>query len=424
MLERNSTYTQELENKVAVLTKLMEVSTRLNSTLQLDDLLSYIMDAAAEITDSESASVLLWNQNTRELFFAATTTDNPGDLIGKPVPLDGSIAGTILRERSIVEVNDVSKDPRHYSGISDASTLVTQSLLGVPMVVKNRTIGVLEAVNKRELPWTEDDHQYLQALAVQAAVAIEGAQLVGKLKRANEELSQLDKLKNDFIAIASHELRTPLGVILGYASFLQDETSTTPEAQAHVQKVMNSAMRLRKIIEDLTNLRYLQQNAADMDMMPISVEQLLKDVRFDVMTLLDAKGLRLQIVPVDPSLYVNADRARIAMALTNVLANAIEFTPNKDRILVETEARPGEVWIRVIDNGIGIEPGELERIFEKFYQVENHMTRHHEGLGIGLSISRALVEAHSGRIWAESEGLDKGTTVTLTLPLANNHDAL
>ncbi|MEO1663425.1 MAG: GAF domain-containing sensor histidine kinase [Chloroflexota bacterium] len=422
LMEQDTTNHTDMEKRISILTRLMDVSAQINSTVQLDTLLATLMDTAAEITGSESASVLLWNHNTRELFFAATTSDSPVELIGKPVPLEGSIAGTIMQERRMVQVDDVSEDPRHFQGIGEESSFVTRSILGVPMTSKNRLIGVLEVINKRELPWTEDDGYYLTALAGQAAIAIESAQLVSQLKRANEELSQVDKLKNDFIALASHELRTPLGVIMGYASFLQEETASNPAASGHIEKVMNSALKLRKIIEDLTNLRYLQQNAADLQLMPISVEDLLKDVRFDMITLLEAKGQRLQIIPVDPELEVNVDRARIAMAITNIMVNAVEFTPSNDRIIIETEKRPGEVWIRITDHGVGIEKDQLDRIFEKFYQVENHMTRHHEGLGIGLSISKALVLAHGGRIFAASEGIGHGATFTVCLPLMEASD--
>ncbi|MEL7236612.1 MAG: ATP-binding protein, partial [Chloroflexota bacterium] len=98
------------------------------------------------------------------------------------------------------------------------------------------------------------------------------------------------------------------------------------------------------------------------------------------------------------------------------------FTPSNDRIIIETEKRPGEVWIRITDHGVGIEKDQLDRIFEKFYQVENHMTRHHEGLGIGLSISKALVLAHGGRIFAASEGIGHGATFTVCLPLMEASD--
>lgn len=409
----------ELENKVSTLTRLMDVSAKLNSTLQLDDLLTYIMDTATDIADCEGASVLLWDKQTRELYFTASTTKSSHDILGKSVPLDGSIAGTVMQERQIMQVDDTANDPRHYTGIQDDGDFTIHSLLAIPLTVKNRLIGVLEVVNKRQLPWTHDDRQHLSTLADQAAVAIEGAQLVTALKRANKELSQLDQLKNDFIAIASHELRTPLGVILGYASFLQEGTDAA--ARDHAEKVMNSALKLRKIIEDLTNLRYLQQKASDLQLAQVPIEQLIQDVRFDVLTLLEAREQQLDVTLPPETLHVQVDRARMAMALTNVLTNAIEFTAENERITLKVERRGGEVWIQFADRGIGIEPQQLERIFERFYQIENHMTRHHEGLGIGLSISRVLVQAHSGRIWAKSDGLGTGTTVTVALPVSEDH---
>src|SRR4051812_17850097 len=215
----------DLEHKVSVLTRLSEISAVLNSTLKVKALLNQIMEAAVEIVDAEAASVLLWDHKTNDLRFGATTTGAGGQaLIGKPVPLEGSIAGTVLRENRVVSVDDVLIDRRHYAGIDRATDFLTRSVLGVPMRSRNgnQVIGVLEAVNKRSLPWTPDDINYLSIVASQAAVAIEGAQMVGALQKANEELNQLDKLKSDFIAIASHELRTPLGVILGYTSFLQE----------------------------------------------------------------------------------------------------------------------------------------------------------------------------------------------------------
>jgi GAF domain-containing protein len=155
-----------------------------------------------------------------------------------------------------VQVNNVHDDPRHYRKIGTTRGFETRSILGVPMTAKDRPIGVLEVLNKRTLPWTGDDRSYMSILAAQAAVAIESARLVERLRKANQELNELDKLKNDFIAIASHELRTPLGVILGYASFLQDTSEGA--VNEHATKVMNSALQLRRIIEDMTSLRYLK----------------------------------------------------------------------------------------------------------------------------------------------------------------------
>ncbi len=414
----------DLEHKVTVLTRLSEISAVLNSTLKVKALLNQIMEAAVEIVDAEAASVLLWDHKTNDLRFAATTTGTGGQaLIGKPVPLEGSIAGTVLRENRVVAVDDVMLDRRHYPGIDRATDFLTRSILGVPMRSRNgnQVIGVLEAVNKRELPWTPDDINYLSIVASQAAVAIEGAQMVGALQKANEELNQLDKLKSDFIAIASHELRTPLGVILGYTSFLQE--TNDEEVRELATKVVASALQLRRIIEDLTNLRYMEQNESTLHRESVPLGEFLTEVIHDILSLAEAKRHRLQYAPPAAELKVLIDRIRMGMALTNVLNNALRFTPESGRIIVQTEAHANEIWVTVTDSGIGLTRDQMERVFERFYQVEDHMTRTKGGMGIGLSIARAMIEAHGGRIWASSAGLNQGSTFTLTLPLVNNPQA-
>jgi signal transduction histidine kinase len=416
-MENTEDRTRYLERKVNILNRLAEISTVLNSTFELNALLSYLMDAAAAIADAEAASVLLWDANTRELRFAATTTSQSElNLIGQSVPLE-SLAGTVVQTNEIMQVDDTASDSRHYQKTDQDSQFETRSLLGVPMTIKDRVIGVLEVLNKRQTPWTSEDRDYVAVLAAQAAVAIDSARLVDDLKKANQELSELDKLKNDFIAIASHELRTPLAVILGYASFLQDESEG--KASEHAAKVLASGLQLRRIIEDLTNLRYLQQHASELSREAINLNELVEEAVQDILGMVEAKNHQVKMELSTDVAVVDVDRIRATMAITNLLNNAVRFTPDRGQITVKAEAHTAdEAWISVTDNGIGISDDQMERIFDKFYQVEDHMTRVHGGLGIGLSIAKALVEAHGGRIWAESAGLNQGTTFTIVLPLA------
>ncbi|MBA3868363.1 MAG: GAF domain-containing sensor histidine kinase [Chloroflexota bacterium] len=407
-----------LERKVNVMNRLADVSILLNTTYELDSLLTYLMDAAAAITDCEAASVLLWDEQQHNLRFAATTTLQTGlELIGKTVPLQGSLAGTCLTEGRVIQVDDTVNDPRHYTKFDEEKQFATRSLLIAPMRQEDKIIGVLEVVNKRSLPWTEDDHDHLMVLVSQASVAIDRVQMVTALQKANQELSELDKLKSDFIAIASHELRTPLAVILGYASFLKDEAQG--KLSQHADKVIESGLQLRHIIEDLMNLRYLQENPSDMHIEPVSLTSIVGEAAQDVQSLLEANGHNLNLnIPTD--LKVQVDAILTTMGFTNILNNAIRFTPQGGHISVKAELHESsEVWVTISDDGIGVEAEQLERIFEKFYQIEDHMTRKHGGLGVGLSITKALVEAEGGRVWANSDGLNKGTTITVVLPLAS-----
>lgn len=409
----------QLKNKVRILTQLAEISESLNSRVHLEPLLKHIMDVAVDITESEAASVLLWNAKTHQLFFAASTSESADDLIGKPVPMD-SIAGTVLMQNKIVQVDNARNDPRHYDQVDSDIEFVTRSLLTVPMTYKDKVIGVVQALNKRELPWTQDDRHYLSILSSQAAVAIEGAQLVMELRNANEDLKEVDKLKNDFIAIASHELRTPLGVIMGYASFLQEETSSDPEAAEHANKVMESALKLRQIIEDMVNLRYLKQNQQDLMREEMTVGKLLATIEKITLQMINVNHHDFKVVLPSTEPVISVDTKRLSMAVNNLVNNAVAFTPPGGAITVKAEVDQNHVTVSVIDTGVGLEADQLDRIFTEFYQVEDYMTRHHGGLGIGLSITKAIIAAHGGRIWATSDGKGKGARFHFTLPIVRH----
>lgn len=406
---------QTLEQQVTKLQQLVEISLSLNSTLALEPLLQMIMDVSCELVDSEATSILLIDRNTRDLVFSANNSGGSDDLIGRPVPLQNSIAGTILLENRPFAFNDVSADPRHYEEIGKDVGVEVRSLLGVPMRIKDEVIGVLEAINKRDGPWTRADASSLLVLASQAAVAIHNAQLMAALRKAYDELDKTDKLKNDFIAIASHELRTPLGIILGYASFLRMDTEG--ESLEHADVVFQSALQLRSIIEQLTNLVYLKEDAVELSLAEVSVADLLRTAQQDIQSLAEAKGHLLVVRLPDADRHVTVDVGKMATALGNLLNNAVKFTPAGGEIVMETQFRPDEVWIIVRDNGVGIPPESADTIFDEFYQVEDHLTRRHGGMGLGLSIAQGLVAAHQGRLWAESAGADQGSSFFISLPL-------
>jgi signal transduction histidine kinase len=288
----------------------------------------------------------------------------------------------------------------------------------VPMRVRENLIGVLEVLNKRQGRFNDEDLRHITILASQAAVAIENARLVMAIRRANEELEQLNKMKNDFIAIASHELRTPLGVVLGYASFLREEAEG--EQAEHAEQVLQSALHLRNLIEDMTNLRYVQIDRAELDMEVVTLRQILAAAHSDVIELAEAKEQVLLLEQPEHPVEIVADPLKLEMALTNVLNNAVKFTPPRGVIVLNAEVRHNEVWIRIQDNGLGLETDKLDRIFDQFYQVEDPMTRRHGGLGLGLTIAQAIVQRHDGRIWAESAGTGLGTTINIALPLVRS----
>jgi signal transduction histidine kinase len=407
----------DLRRTIVRLSRLVENSVTLNSTLDLERLLDFIIVSAADLLNSEAASILLVDEKTHDLYFAASTGSDPEELKKIPVPMDGSIAGTIFRDDCPMIINDVSHDPRHFRDVGDRIHFEIRSLIGVPLRIRDEVTGVLEAVNRREGVFDESDLQTLSNIASQAAVAINNARLVDALQQAYDELGKLDKLKSEFISIASHELRTPLGLILGYAALLKEEAGEA--ASKHAEAVLNSALRMRALIETMTNMNMLQVGSAEMALMLQPLKPIVRAAFDEVRKLIDAKGQSVSLQLPKETIRAVVDGPKLRLALVNLLNNAMRFTPVKGQIILQLERRGRETWLRVRDNGIGIPSDQLERIFDQFYQVGGHMTRRHEGLGLGLAIVKAITEAHGGRVWAESRGLQAGATFTIALPLSD-----
>jgi len=396
------------------LSRLVEISIQLNSTLDPDQLLQFIIQSAAEMLDCEAASILLYDEKRDELFFATATGSDARQLTQIPVPLDGSIAGTIFRENRPLIINDVTDDPRHYAQVGEQINFQSQSLLGVPMRIKTRVTGVLEALNKRSGSFTSADSRLLSIIASQAAVAIQNARLVQAIQKAYDELKQVDKLKTDFISIASHELRTPLGIILGYATLLKEDAQG--ELSEHAETVVNSALKLRGLVEDMTNMNLMQIGTVKVDLKPIPIQRIIQLACDEIIKTAEAKGHKLvRDLPIQP-LLVNGDQEKLTQVFVNLLSNAVRFTPNQGVITVRAGLVRNEIAVEVRDNGIGIPANELEKIFKGFYQIESHLTRREGGLGLGLSIAQGLVKLHNGRMWAESKGLGQGSTFKVMLP--------
>lgn len=409
----DSTRSNRIDKKEQ-LRRLVDLSLTLNSTWDLDSLLQLIIQTAADLLECDAASILLYDEHKPHLFFAAATGTDPQKLARIPVPIEGSLAGTIFRTNRPMILNDVAEDPRHYDRVSQQVNFKTTNLLGVPMRMRDRTIGVLEALNKHEGSFNEEDEQVLLVIASHAAVALHNAQLLQAMQSALDKASQANRLKNNFLALASHELRTPLGIIIGYASFLrEDEHQETSE---HAQQVLNAAMQMRAVLEDMSNLTLLETDGLTYKPQNLPIQRLLENACEEVQHTADVKNQTLIVaVPFQP-LMVNVDIEKTTSAIVNLLNNAIRFSPEGTNITIGALEEKGEVIAWVQDSGIGIPKNELNKIFEEFYQVERPNTRRFGGLGLGLAIARGLIEDQGGKLWAESEGIGKGATFKVRLP--------
>jgi signal transduction histidine kinase len=407
---------RDLESQPQQLKRLVELSVILNSTLDLDELLQLITATATELLDCEAASILLYDEKNPRLFFAAATGSDPAKLAEIPVPIENSLAGTIFRTNRPLILNNAEQDPRHYSHVSDHIKFKVKTLLGVPMPIKERTVGVLEAVNKRSGVFDEHDAKLLAVAAAHAAIAINNARLLRTTQRALEKVQEVNQLKSNFLALASHELRTPLGIIIGYSTFLNQNAKGS--LSEDTSQVLAAARQMRSILDEMNNLVMLKTDEMDLKLQKVAMEDVLVYACEGLQEIAMTRKQTLVYAFAEEAHAVNVDIDKTALAFGNILGNALRFSPEGSEITVGVTKDGNHVLAWVQDQGIGIPVDQLEKIFEEFYQIEPPNTRRYGGLGIGLTIAKGLIEAQDGKIWAESEGKGAGSTFKVLLPMA------
>ncbi|MBL8050765.1 MAG: GAF domain-containing sensor histidine kinase [Anaerolineales bacterium] len=397
--------------------RVLELTRNLSTIKELESYLHDVLSVAAELTGSESASLLEYDDVAKEFFFNSMLWFQGDAVRSARIPVHGSVAGWVFLHNKPVAIDDVSKDDRHYKKIDELAGFTTKSILGVPVVFREKTVAVLEVFNKPE-KYTEDDILLIETLAALVGAALQNDSLEKKILSTQDEARELEELKNEFIAIASHELRTPLGLILGHATFLK-ELLNEAEFQEQVETIIRNATKLKEIIESLTSVDNYESGSALLKSRKVSVTRIIEDVAISFHEMAKNKDIALK-TEIQPGheLLVDIDGGKIAIVLSNLLKNALTFTNKNGKIVIRGEQHVDYVKVTVQDNGIGIPPNDLNRIFDRFYQVESHLTRKHGGMGLGLSVAKVMIEMHGGRIWAESkEG--EGSIFSFLLPVRN-----
>jgi signal transduction histidine kinase len=247
-------------------------------------------------------------------------------------------------------------------------------------------------------------------------LVIQNIKLSEETQRAHNELTELSRMKADFVAVASHELRTPLGLVLGHTTQLLEHITDSEDRQ-QLEAVLRGAERLKKIIEDLEKVQLVPQEPTNLRRSKFALEQLVQEVVASFQDFADRKHIALQTQLPKMALTIEGDAEKIGIALSNLVKNAITFTNEGGRVLIAAERIPGYVKVSVIDNGIGIPAKDLHRVFERFFQVQSHMTRRHGGMGLGLSVAKVMIEMHGGQIWVESVE-SKGSNFSFLLPIS------
>ncbi len=291
-----------------------------------------------------------------------------------------------------------------------------QSCVAVPLKTGKANVGVLKLENvRRPDSFSHADLPFLQALAGLFAQSIENALLKEQLQ-ITEALREANRLKTELIATLSHEMRTPLTSIKGYSTaLLMDEVSFDPETQREFLEIIDDECdMLQDLIHDLLESSIIDSGLLQLEIQPLRLPRLVADVLQDI----TRRSKIHQVISSFPDEFplLDADPHRVAQVLRNLLDNAVKYSPQGGLIIVRGEALDDEVVISVADQGVGLAPEHVNRLFEIGFRVKSGLIRHVAGSGLGLPICRTIVESHGGRIWAESK-LEQGTTLYFALPL-------
>ena len=262
------------------------------------------------------------------------------------------------------------------------------------------------------------DEEYtalLTSVAHHCAQALDRARMYEAAEHARREAETANQSKDDFLSTISHELRTPLNAILGWAAMLRDGVVDASRTQRAIEAIYNNATRQGRLIEELLDVSRIVAGRAAVDLQSVDLGENIRGAVEAMMPIASAKGVELCFQP-QSGITVSADPRRLEQVLLNLLTNAVKFTPSDGRVTVDVRLAGESAEVRVIDAGVGIEPAFLPHVFERFRQADSATTRAVGGLGLGLFISRQLVEAQGGTLEAESQGPGTGATFIVTLP--------
>ena len=413
--------TAELATKVDQLEALREVGDAVSSTLNLDEVLQTVVTHAVRITGTDGGSIMEYVEEDDAFSVRAaygTSASVLEALRGVRIERQSTLVGRAALERRPLVVTDLTTVPLdpHLRILHDHGW---RSVLAVPMLRQDRMVGAL--VIRRKVPgdFGRDTVEMLETFAAQSALAILNARLFRDLERSKAELEVASRHKSEFLASMSHELRTPLNAVIGFSEVLLDQLFGEVNARQaeYLRDIRNSGRHLLELLNEILDLSKVE--AGKMELEP---------QRFDVASVLEyslgllreraaGHGITLELVVPDGVGAVDADELRFKQVVVNLLTNAVKFTPDGGKVTVAARRVGEELQVTVADTGVGVPPEDRERIFESFQQGGRGAPKE-EGTGLGLTLSRRIVELFGGRMWLESE-VGVGSTFGFAVPVGS-----
>jgi signal transduction histidine kinase len=405
------------ERLSAELGTVAEVSTAVSTILEADKLLQVVVDLAKESFNLYHAHVYLLDDDAEKLVLQAGsgTVGRLMVLEGREISIDSySLVAQVARQKTPVIENRV-RDVTNF--LPHPLLPHTKSEMAVPLIVGANLIGVMDLQSDQEDYFTEDDIQVQRTLSSQIAVSIQNARLYAEQVEAAKKLRQVDQLKSEFLASMSHELRTPLNSIIGFSDILLEglDGDLTERMDEDIRLIRGSGIHLRDLIGEILDMSKIEAGRMDLRYEEIDVVQLVGEIVATAKPLADERSLYLDLHIAPEVEYVEADRMRFRQIFYNIVSNGIKFT-EKGGVTVDVRMNDENfLLVSVQDTGIGIKSEDVSVVFEQFRQIDGGLNRLATGTGLGMPITRNLIELHGGEIWVEST-YGFGSTFLFTIP--------
>ena len=410
--------TRELAQSVNELRALGEVTQAVNSTLDLQNVLTTIVTKAVELSGTDAGAIYVFDDQQARFHLRATygmDQEVLATLAAQGVALDHPLVASAIKQREPVQVPDLREERSAVEIIRRAGY---RALLLAPLSGPERQIVGLLVV-RRGTPgrFPKGTVDLINTFAAQSVLAIQNARLFSEIDEKSRQLEIESKHKSQFLANMSHELRTPLNAIIGYTELILDNIyGEAPERMRQViERVQTNGRHLLGLINDVLDLTKIEAGQLTLSLADYSLKEIVDGVIIALEPLAAEKRLAFMAeLPAHlPTVY--GDERRISQVLLNLVGNAIKFT-DEGEIAIKASVANGSFTVAVRDSGPGISPSDQARIFDEFQQADNSSTRAKGGTGLGLSITKRIIEMHQGRIWVES-ALGKGSTFFFTLPV-------
>jgi signal transduction histidine kinase len=414
----------QVRRRASELETVAAVSTTASGALDPEVLLQSVVNLTKERFGLYHAHIYLFDPERNELVLTAGAGEVGRKMLAEgwsiPVSHELSIVANAYRKQQSVVANDLHHD-KQSGFLSNRLLPNTRSEMALPLVVGDQVLGVFDVQSEEANNFTSEDVNIYTTLASQVAVALQNARLYVEQARTVAQLRELDKLKSSFLANMSHELRTPLNSILGFADVILEELDgpLTENMNNDLRLIQKNGQHLLHLINDVLDMAKIEAGRMNLSPERFTAFEMLEEVTSITSTLASEKNLSLFIDEgSDQDVQIYADRTRMRQVMINLVNNAIKFTETGKISLKLASLAGARILITVKDTGIGIPPDKLEPIFQEFTQVDASSTRKAGGTGLGLPISRRLVEMHGGRLWAESTGIPgEGSTFCVELPV-------